>query len=185
VAERFDLELDRPIHALSKGNRQKVGLVQAFMHSPELLVLDEPTSGLDPLVQQRFYELVREETARGTSVFLSSHVLHEVQHAADRVALMREGRLVLVDSVEAMRERAAARVEVTFSEPPPAGAFAAIPGVREVERRNATVRLVVEGEADGLVKALAGFHVRRLESREADLEDVFLTLYGREEPDAG
>jgi hypothetical protein len=90
-----------------------------------------------------------------------------------------------VDSVEAMRERAAARVEVTFSEPPPAGAFAAIPGVREVERRNATVRLVVEGEADGLVKALAGFHVRRLESREADLEDVFLTLYGREEPDAG
>ena len=185
VAERFDLELDRPIHALSKGNRQKVGLVQAFMHSPELLVLDEPTSGLDPLVQQRFYELVREQTARGTSVFLSSHVLHEVQHAADRVALMREGRLVLVDSVEAMRERAAAHVEVTFAESPPPDAFAAIPGVREVERRNATVRLIVEGEADGLVKALAGFHVRRLESREADLEDVFLTLYGREEPDAG
>ncbi len=185
VAERFDLELDRPIRALSKGNRQKVGLVQAFMHSPELLVLDEPTSGLDPLVQQRFYELVREQTARGTSVFLSSHILHEVQHAADRVALMREGRLVLVDSVEALRERAATHVEVTFAEPPPPDAFAAIAGVREVERRNATVRLVVEGEADALVKALAAFHVRGLESREADLEDVFLTLYGKEAPDGG
>jgi ABC-2 type transport system ATP-binding protein len=184
LAARLDLELDRPIAALSKGNRQKVGLVQAFMHGPELLVLDEPTTGLDPLVQQRFHELVREATAAGSAVFLSSHVLPEVQHVADRVALIREGRLVLVDTVEALRERASMRVEVTFAEPPPADAFAGLPGVREVERRNATVRFSVEGEADPLVKALARYHVRAVESTEADLEDIFLTLYGAGESDA-
>ncbi len=185
VAERLDLELDRPIRALSKGNRQKVGLVQAFMHEPELLVLDEPTAGLDPLVQQRFYELLREETARGASVFLSSHVLHEVQHAADRVALMREGRLVLVDSVEALRERTARRMAVTFAEPPPPDAFAGLEGVREVERRNSTVQFAVAGDPDALVKSIARFHVSGIESGEADLEDVFLSLYGGEAPDAG
>jgi ABC-2 type transport system ATP-binding protein len=185
VAERLDLELDRPIRALSKGNRQKVGLVQAFMHSPELLVLDEPTGGLDPLVQQRFYELLREETNRGASVFLSSHILHEVQHSADRVALMREGRLVLVDTVEALRERTARRMEVTFAEPPPADAFGGLAGVQEVGRHNSTVRLTVAGDTDALVKSIARFHVSGIESGEADLEDVFFTLYSGEAPDAG
>jgi ABC-2 type transport system ATP-binding protein len=184
VVRRLELELDRPIGALSKGNRQKVGLVQAFLHRPDLLVLDEPTAGLDPLVQQGFYELMREATAAGAAVFLSSHVLPEVQHAADRVALIREGRLVLVDTVEALREKAAMRMEVTFAEPPPPDAFAGLPGVREAERRNSTVRFAVEGDPDALVKALGRFHVRGLESREADLEDVFLGLFAGEEPDA-
>ncbi|MGZ4372148.1 MAG: ABC transporter ATP-binding protein, partial [Gaiellaceae bacterium] len=95
LAPRLELELDRPVAALSRGNRQKVGLVQAFMHRPQLLVLDEPTSGLDPLVQQTFYELAREAVAEGRTIFLSSHVISEVQHVADRVGLVREGRLVL------------------------------------------------------------------------------------------
>ena len=128
LARRFDLDLDRPLRALSRGNRQKVGVVQAFMHRPEVLVLDEPTSGLDPIMQQAFAALTRETAERGGTVFLSSHVLSEVQHMADRVGVVREGRLELVDTVEALRAKAAQRVEVTFAAPPPEGAFAGRPG---------------------------------------------------------
>jgi ABC-2 type transport system ATP-binding protein len=179
LAERLELELDRPIKALSKGNRQKVGLVQTLMHRPELAVFDEPTAGLDPLVQQVVYELVRETTADGRTVFVSSHVLSEVQEIADRVALIREGRLELIETVETLRRRALTRIEATFAEAPPAGAFDAIPGVREIDRRGTTVRLTLEGSADPLVKTLARFDVRALDSHEADLEDVFLELYRR------
>ncbi len=179
LASRLELELDRPIRALSKGNRQKVGLVQALMHRPALVVFDEPTSGLDPLVQQVVYDLVREATEDGRTVFVSSHVLSEVQEIADRVALIRDGRLELVDHVETLRRRALMRVAVTFAAPPPVGAFDAIPGVQEVERRDATVRLTLGGSADPLVKALAQYDVQALDSHEADLEDVFLDLYRR------
>jgi ABC-2 type transport system ATP-binding protein len=177
LSRRLDLDLERPIRALSRGNKQKVGLVQALMHRPELLVLDEPTSGLDPLVQQVFYELVRGATAAGSAVLLSSHVLSEVQHVADRVAVIREGRLVLVDSVESLRERAQGRVEATFAEPPPEDAFAGLPGVRELARHGHVVVFALDGPADPLVKALARFEVTALDSHEADLEDVFLALY--------
>ena len=183
LAERLDLELDRPIRALSKGNRQKVGLVQALMHRPALAVFDEPTSGLDPLVQQVVYELVEETTDDGRTVFVSSHVLSEVQHIADRVALIRDGRLELVDTVETLRQRALTRVEVTFGEAPPVGTFDALQGVREVGRNGRVVHLTLEGSADPLVKTLARFEVHALDSHEADLEDVFLELY-RGTPDA-
>jgi beta-exotoxin I transport system ATP-binding protein len=183
IAERLDLDLDRRINELSRGNRQKVGLVQAFMHEPDLLVLDEPTSGLDPLVQETFYELVAEATERGGTVFLSSHVLSEVQHMADRVGLIREGRLDLVDSVENLRS-AFIHVEATFAEPPPPDAFAGVTGLRRIEQDGEVVRLAFEGEIDPLLKALARFHVKALDVREADLEDVFLARYRGEEPDA-
>jgi ABC-2 type transport system ATP-binding protein len=179
VASRLELELDRPVKGLSKGNRQKVGLVLTFMHRPPLLVFDEPTAGLDPLVQQVVHSLIREATADGRTVFVSSHVLSEVQQLADRVALIRDGELVLVETVEGLRSRALSRVEVRFAQPPPSDAFAAIPGVRELERRNATVRLSLQGSADPLVKALARFEVAALDVHEADLEDVFLELYRR------
>jgi ABC-2 type transport system ATP-binding protein len=149
------------------------------MHRPALAVFDEPTAGLDPLVQQVVYELVAEATADGRTVFVSSHVLSEVQHIARRVALIREGRLQLVDSVEALRQRALTRVEVTFTTPPPEGAFEDVPGVHEVDRNGQVVRLTLEGSADPLVKALARFEVHALDSHEADLEDVFLELYRR------
>ena len=126
---------------------------------------------------QVVYELVAEATADGRTVFVSSHVLSEVQHIADRVALIREGRLQLVDSVETLRQRALTRVEVTFATAPPAKAFADVPGVHEVERRGPVVRLTLEGSADPLVKALARFEVDALDSHEADLEDVFLEQY--------
>jgi ABC-2 type transport system ATP-binding protein len=180
LAERLELTLDRPIRALSKGNRQKVGLVQAFMHGPDLLVFDEPTAGLDPLIQQTFYDLVAETKSGGATTFLSSHVLPEVQHIADRVALIREGSLVLVSGVDELRARALTRVAVTFAVPPP-GTFAGLDGVHEVERHGRTVVFSLEGEADALVKALAHHHVVALSSHEADLEDIFLSLYRGEE----
>jgi beta-exotoxin I transport system ATP-binding protein len=184
LAARFELELDRPVAALSRGNRQKVGLVQAFMHRPQLLVLDEPTSGLDPLVQQTFYELAREAVAEGRTVFLSSHVISEVQHVADRVGLVREGRLALVDSVENLRARAFTRIEVTFAAPPPPTAFEEVPGIRVLERRGNVVLFALQGEIDPLLKALARYRVVALDSHEADLEDVFLSLYRSDSRDA-
>jgi ABC-2 type transport system ATP-binding protein len=177
LAERFELELDRPIKALSKGNRQKVGLVQAFLHRPDLLLLDEPTAGLDPLIQITFNELLREVAAEGRTVFLSSHILSEVQRLADRVAIIREGTLELLEAIDVLRARAFVRVEVTFRELPPPRAFADVPGVRELERRGPVVLLALEGSADPLIKALARFEVLALDSHEADLEDFFLALY--------
>jgi ABC-2 type transport system ATP-binding protein len=184
LADRLGLELDRRIQSLSKGNRQKVGLVQAFMHSPDLLVLDEPTAGLDPLIQQTFYELIAEVKANGATVFLSSHVLPEVQHVADRVALIRDGRLVLVAGIDELRARALARVEVTFATLPPASAFVRVAGAREVERHGHSILFEVQGEADALVKALGSYRVIAIDSHEADLEDIFLSLYRGEVRDA-
>jgi ABC-2 type transport system ATP-binding protein len=123
LAERLSLDLHRPIRALSRGNRQKVGLVQAFMHDPELLILDEPTSGLDPLIQHEFAAMVGEARERGRTVFLSSHVLGDVERLADRVGLLRAGRLVLVDDVGALKARVTRRIELHFETPPPAGAI--------------------------------------------------------------
>jgi ABC-2 type transport system ATP-binding protein len=177
LAERLNADLDRPVRSLSKGNRQKIGLIQAFAHEPELLVLDEPTSGLDPLVQEEVLELLREAAAEGRTVFLSSHALAEVQRVADRVAIIRDGHLVLVEGVESLRARALGRVMVSFKAPPPAGVFDSVPGVTETGRRGTVVTLALQGPADALVKALARYEVVGLDSHEADLEDIFLALY--------
>ncbi len=130
LIERFDLPLDRPIRELSRGNRQKVGIVQAFMHRPEVLILDEPTSGLDPLLQGEFRELVRETAQEGRTVFLSSHTLDEVQQVADRVGIIRAGRLIDVDQVAALRARSIRHVTLVFAEPVDPAPFAALPDVR-------------------------------------------------------
>ena len=177
LAERLDADLDRPVRSLSKGSRQKIGLIQALVHRPELLILDEPTSGLDPLVQEQVLDLLREAVAEGRTVFLSSHALSEVQRVADRVAIIRDGRLELVEDVESLRARALGRVVVSFAQLPPAGAFDGIPGVRETGRHGTVVTLALDGPADPLVKALARYEVVGLDSHEADLEDVFLALY--------
>src|SRR6478672_9566473 len=129
LIERFDIDPSRRFKELSKGNKQKIGLVIALQHRPELLVLDEPTSGLDPLVQQAFYALVREAKAEGRTVFLSSHILSEVERTCDRVAIIREGRLVKVDRVEALRDLAHHQVELRFSGDVPTNEFEQLPGV--------------------------------------------------------
>jgi ABC-2 type transport system ATP-binding protein len=182
LTERFDAELERPVRELSTGNRQKVGLIQAFMHEPELLILDEPIAGLDPLVQQSFHALLDEVSSQGRTVFLSSHTLSEVERVTDRVAILREGRLVVVDSLENLRQIAVQRLEIEFTAPVPADQFRALPGVREVKAEGRHLTVSFQGSADAIVKAAAAHEVHAIRTREDDLEEIFLRYYRDEEP---
>lgn len=184
LADRLELDLTARIHSLSKGNRQKIGLVQAFMHEPELLVLDEPTSGLDPLLQQTFLDMVREAKAAGQTVFMSSHVLSEVQQIAERVGIIREGRLATVEAVETLRRRSVRRVEITFDAPVAPDAFVGLPGVSDVSIDGPTLRCRLTGRADALVKMAARYAVESIVVEEPDLEELFLTYYHHTEPEA-
>jgi ABC-2 type transport system ATP-binding protein len=178
LVERFGVVLDRPIRELSKGNRQKLGVVQAFMHRPELLVLDEPSDGLDPLLQGEFRALVRETAADRRTVFLSSHSLDEVQHIADRVGIIRMGKLIDVDSVEALRERALRRVTIRFASPVNGASFADLDGVRVQSLDGTVLRLSApEPAMNAVVKAAARHEVVDFVSEPADLEEIFLELY--------
>jgi ABC-2 type transport system ATP-binding protein len=182
LAERFDADLDRPIHELSTGNRQKLGLIQAFMHEPELLILDEPIAGLDPLVQQSFHALLAEVSALGRTVFLSSHTLSEVERVTRRLAILRQGRLVVVDSLENLRRIAVQRLEIEFGAPVPVAEFRALPGVREVTADGQSLTIAFEGTANAVVKAAAAHEVRAIRAREDDLEAIFLRYYRPEPP---
>jgi ABC-2 type transport system ATP-binding protein len=186
LADRLGLDLSRQVRTLSKGNKQKLGLVQAFMHRPELLVLDEPTSGLDPLVQREFLSMVREARANGQTVLLSSHVLSEIQQAADQVAVLNEGRVVAEGPVASLRLGRIRRVRATFD-----GVvrdllrdeLERLPGLRDVDLANGdAVRLsaTVDGDIDPLVKLLARYRVLDLAVEEPDLEESVLQMYGSE-----
>jgi len=177
LVERFDADLGRPIHQLSTGNRQKLGLIQAFMHEPELLILDEPISGLDPLVQQSFHALLAEVSAQGRTVFLSSHTLSEVERVTHRLAILRRGRLVVVDSLENLRKVALQRLEIEFAVPVAAEAFRTLPGVANVQADGNTITVSFEGAADAVVKAAAAYEVRAIRPREDNLEEIFLRYY--------
>jgi len=177
LAARLDLDLTRQIGKLSKGNKQKIGVVQALMHRPELLILDEPTSGLDPLMQQVFVELIAEHRQGGATVFLSSHVLSEVERIADRVAIIREGRIVEVATLEELRGRAVQQFVVTFDEDVPAERLAAVANIGEVRISGRTLTCRVTGSVDPLVKAIADFRVANIVSFGADLEALFLSYY--------
>ncbi|MFI1460941.1 ABC transporter ATP-binding protein [Nocardia carnea] len=177
LCERLELDQSKQISALSKGNRQKVGLVQAFMHEPELLILDEPTSGLDPLAQQIFLDMVVEAAAGGQTVFMSSHIMSEVEAVADRVAIIREGRLVALDTVAGLRADAVRDVEVTFTGPVDTAAFTGLSGVADVRIVGSTLRCQVTGSPDALLRALAGHHVAGLLVTEPALEDLFHSYY--------
>ncbi len=185
LCARFDLDRTRRTRALSTGNRQKVGLVQAFMGDPELLILDEPTRGLDPLIQQEFNELVRETRAAGRTVFLSSHILAEVEAVADRVAIIRGGHLIAVDTIEDLKARTPRRVEIRFAAEVPTEPFERLEGVQSVEGYGDLVRLLVDGPMDALVKAVAEHEVVTLASYEPDLEQLFLAYYAEEGDGAG
>ena len=180
LIERFDIDPDKRYKELSKGNKQKVGLVIALQHRPELLILDEPTSGLDPLVQQSFYELVREARDEGRTVFLSSHILSEVERTADRVGIIRDGRLVKVDSVEGLRDLAHHQVELRFAGAVPAGVFEHLPGVSAVTADDHLLRMRVAGPITPVVRAAAQYELLDFVSREPTLEETFLAQYGRE-----
>lgn len=177
LAERFDLPLDRKIGELSRGNKQKVGIVQAFAHDPDLVILDEPTSGLDPILQRSFQELLTDRVGSGLTAFMSSHVLSELQQVATVVGMVKDGRLLAVRTVEEMSREAPHKVQVKFTGPPPAGFLDGIDGIRDVEVDGATVRLLSTGPMDRLVKALAEHEIVELHSTEPDLEETFLRLY--------
>jgi ABC-2 type transport system ATP-binding protein len=177
LADRIDLDLSRRIHELSHGNKQKVGLAQAFMHEPDLLILDEPTQGLDPLVQQIFYAMIQEERERGAAVFLSSHVMPEVERVCDRVGIIRQGRLALVADIADLKAKALRSIEIHFDQPVQGSTFERLPGVRDVSTHGDSVLLNVEGPVDAVIKEAAAHRVISIETREPSLEEAFLAFY--------
>ena len=177
LAGRLQLDLRAPIKNMSKGNKQKVGVVQALMPRPELLLLDEPTSGLDPLMQQEVYRLLREAQAGGATVFFSSHIISEVETIAERVAIIRDGRIAETLAPHDMLRRSVRRVRVRLREPLPEGALVGVLNTTAIQRDGANLLVQVEGEMDALIKALAAYPVIDLETERPTLEEVFLTHY--------
>lgn len=184
LRDRLGAELSRPVKTLSRGNRQKIGLIQAFMHHPELIIMDEPTSGLDPLLQQEFHEMVEEVKADGRTVFISSHVLPEVERLCDRVGIIRRGQLITVEDVAALKERALHRIEFHFGTPVTATDFEDVPGVQDIEVKDSVLTCTVLGSPDAVVKAAARFEVTKVVTQEPHLEEVFLSYYGDGDTDA-
>ncbi len=179
LVQRLQIDLSRQIKGLSHGNRQKIGLVQAFMHRPDLIILDEPTIGLDPLMQQEFYNLLRETRSDGRTVFLSSHNLPEVEKVCNRAGIIRDGRLTKVEEVAALKKKALRSVEVEFEgEPPPMEILAGLQEVSELRLEDHTLHFKVMGKIDPVVKVLARYEVVNFTSREPNLEEVFMAYYG-------
>jgi ABC-2 type transport system ATP-binding protein len=181
LVEMFDVEMKRPIKSYSKGMRQKIGIVLAFMCDPDVLLLDEPTSGLDPLLQKTFNQFLLDEQARGKTIFMSSHIMSDVEKVCHRVAVIRKGELVTVETVEALREKAGQRVTVEFGDSVAPEELARIPGVSMVQQHNGQYQFNISGSMDALIKALSRHNVVRLNAEEAPLEEVFLKFY--EEPE--
>lgn len=179
LAERLDLDLGKTVRALSKGNRQKLALTLALMSAPDLLILDEPTSGLDPIVQQEFYAILREHTAAGGTVLLSSHVLSEVQRIADRVGVLREGRLVAVETLAEMRAKSLHQVVAQFEDPVDMTDFQHLAGVRDLTISGRILRCsATQFALDALVKEVSRHELVDFECAEAGLEDTFMAFYG-------
>jgi ABC-2 type transport system ATP-binding protein len=178
LIERLDLDPSRRFREYSRGNKQKVGLIVALQHKPDLLILDEPTAGLDPLVQQTFFGLVREAREEGRSIFLSSHIIDEVDRTCDRVAIIREGRLVQVDRIEEIRRLSFHHVELTFARPVAPALFDGLPGVSDVEAEGDIIKMRVNGPIGAVISAAAPHGLFDVVSREPNLEDVFLAQYG-------
>lgn len=182
LADRLDADLSRKVGDLSSGNRQKIGLIQAFMNRPEVLIMDEPSSGLDPLMQREFQALMREVTSNGSTVFLSSHTLSEVQRVADRVGIIRHGKLIAVESVADLRSKGIRSVELFFETPVDAAVFEPLPGVRDVVVQNHHVTLSFSGKMETLIKTVTDqYTLVDISTHEADLEEIFLTYYRDEE----
>ncbi len=182
LAERLDADLTKKVGDLSSGNRQKVGIIQAFMNRPTVLMMDEPSSGLDPLIQREFQQMIREVVANGGSIFLSSHTLSEVQRVADRVGIIRHGHLIALESVATLRAKGLRRVELEFAEPASASEFENVPGVRDLVVRNHHIAMSYEGSMGTLLGIATRNHtIVDIATQEADLEEIFLTYYHDEE----
>jgi ABC-2 type transport system ATP-binding protein len=182
LADRLQADLTKKIGDYSSGNRQKVGLILAFMNKPQVVIMDEPSSGLDPLVQREFQMMMREVASEGRCVFLSSHTLSEVQRVAHRVGIIRAGNLVDVEFVDDLRSKAVRRVELQFTTPVEAATFEAVPGVRDVEIANHHVLMSFDGSMDALLSAAtSNYDLVDINTQEADLEEIFLEYYRQDE----
>ena len=179
LAKRLDLDTGRKIREFSRGNKQKVGVVSAFMNKPDLLILDEPTGGLDPLVQQTVLEMVRESKAEGRTVFFSSHILSEVQAVCDRVGIIREGKLVTIQRVDDIINQQIKRLKLQFSEMPPADSFT-LTGVKELERDDLVVTLEIRENMAEVMRQAAAYGIVDIETQAVSLEEMFLTYYGKQ-----
>ncbi|MCZ6661789.1 MAG: ABC transporter ATP-binding protein [Actinobacteria bacterium] len=177
LADRFNSDLSKKVSDYSSGNRQKVGLIQAFMSKPEVLILDEPSTGLDPLVQQDFQALLRETAAEGRTVFLSSHTLSEVERVAHRVGIIRQGRLVVVEAIDELKSKAIRRLEMQFGSPVDEAVFRGVDGVHDVTAEGTRVSVSFKGEIATLLRAAMAHDLVNLNSDEADLEEIFLNYY--------
>ncbi len=177
LVSRFQVELERPCRTLSKGNRQKIGILLAVMHVPRLVVLDEPTSGLDPLMQNEFEHLMRELVSNGATVFLSSHELNEVQRVATRVAIIKEGRLLVTDTVDALRRTAPRTIEFSFPHRVDPNRFAAIEGVHVVATTGGRITLALRGDIAPVLRVAADLDPTDVVARPADLDELFLSYY--------
>ncbi len=184
LLRRFDLDARRPVGELSTGNRRKVGIVQAVAHRPRLLILDEPTSGLDPLLQHQFQLLLRELVADGATVLLSSHVLPEVEALADRVAIMRRGRLVALSTIDGLRLAARTRIGLRLPRPATTADLRLFAGIAEATHAGTTIHLIVDGPVDTVIKAAAHLPVQAITTHDANLEDVFLSYYADDAEEA-
>lgn len=176
LAERLNLDLSRKIGDLSLGNKKKVGIVSALLPSPKLLILDEPTSGLDPLVQQTFYEILREENSRGTTILFSSHVLSEVQKLCDRVCILREGRLIAIQSMKELRENGYKKISLSTEEPVPAQFFD-IPGIANLEQNQNSISFIFNGNVMTIMEKLHKLPLVDILIEEPSLEEIFLHYY--------
>ena len=178
LADRLGADLTKKVGDLSSGNRQKVGLIQAFMNKPDVLIMDEPSSGLDPLVQREFQRMMREVASEGRTVFLSSHTLSEVQRVADRVGIIRHGKLIAVEGVADLRSKAIRTINLFFDEPVAGETFKGLPGVRDVNIENHHVTLSFDGQMETLLKVVTErYSLLDITTQEADLEEIFLTYY--------
>lgn len=178
LIERFDLDTRKKVKSLSSGNRQKVAILLAIMHDPEILILDEPTGGLDPLMQQEFYSLLQTLKERGRTVFLSSHILSEVERVCDRVGIVRDGQLVDTETIEDLKQKKVRHMDVLFRDEADASEFEALEQVTGVAVRNRHMRITVQGDVDALIKQLALHDVEDLTFTQPSLEDFFMGFYG-------
>jgi ABC-2 type transport system ATP-binding protein len=181
LARRLDADLRRPMRRLSRGNKQKIGLIAALFHRPDLLILDEPTGGLDPLVQEEFLAIVGETKAEGRTIFLSSHILPEVERACDRVAIIRDGEIVAVETIAGLRNRKLRHLTLTFDAPVDATLFAALAGIDDVKRDGPTIRLTLSDgqQLDRVIKLAAAHTIVDLRLDHPSLEENFLSFYDR------
>jgi ABC-2 type transport system ATP-binding protein len=181
-AKRLNLDLYKHISDLSKGNRQKVGVIQAFMHQPEVLFLDEPTSGLDPIVQREFEAILDEAKARGAAVMLSSHVLSEVEHLADRVAIINEGKLIVVEKISVLKEKAPRTIDLYFNKEVDQSIFNQIQGIKDLQVKGGRASCTVIGSESQLLTVALNNGLESVRTHEPTLDEIFLSLVSAGKP---